>query len=270
MGPALRARSVCVVSGKGGTGKSVVSASLARSLAQRGRTLLVDADLGVGNAHILQGLSPGASLADLFTGRSPASLIAPVHDQLDLLAGGSGVARLASASRSDLARIGDALAELERGYAYLVADCGAGISEATLSLARAADLLVVVTTPDLTAMTDAYALLKVLGMPPNGPAPLLLVNRAPDEATAAGAAERVRGVAERFLGRAPDWIGWLPADPAVTASVNARCPLVEHAPEAPAARAFPELAAAIRERLNALHPRGLGRALAADPRAVRA
>lgn len=269
-GPFVRARSLCVVSGKGGTGKSVITASLAHFFSHAARTLLVDADLGVGNAHILQGHSPTASLADLFAGRAAASLVEPITASLNLLAGGSGVARLAAASPSDLARIGDALAELERDYGYLLADCGAGISEATLAIARAADRVVVVTTPDLTAMTDAYAFLKVLGMPPTGPAPLLLVNRAPSEAVAADAAERVRKVAQRFLGRAPDWIGWLPSDPQVVASVNARAPFVLFAPDCPASHAFADLALALKDGLDAVHPRGLGRHLAADPRAVRA
>ena len=270
LGPIPRARSLCVVSGKGGTGKSVITASLARVFAHSKRTLLVDADLGVGNAHILQGHTPKSSLADLFSGRSPESLVEPVGPQLDLLAGGSGVARLASASHSDLARIGDALATLERAYGYLLADCGAGISEATLAIARSADRVIVVTTPDLTAMTDAYAFLKLLGIPRSGPAPMLLVNRAASAEVAADTAERVQKVAYRFLGRAPEWIGWIPNDADVMASVNARKPFIEFAPQAPATTALLEIAVVIREALEAVHPGGLGRHLAADPRAVRA
>jgi len=231
---------------------------------------LVDADLGVGNAHILQGVTPRATIADLFGGRAPAKLLEPCAPGLDLFAGGSGVARLASISYSDLARLGDALDLLERRYAYLVADCGAGISEATLAFARAADRVVVVTTPDLTAVTDAYAFLKVLGLPPSGPVPALVVNRAPDERTARDTAERVAAVARRFLGRAPDVLGWLPDDPDVTLSVNQRTPLVERLPMGPAARALLGLGEQLRGQLDGLHPRGLGRHLANLKAAVRA
>lgn len=270
LGPFTRARSVCIASGKGGTGKSVLAASLARFLGRHAQTLLVDADLGVGNAHILQGHSPRASLADVFAGRPARELVERVAAGLDLLAGGSGVARLAAASRSDLTRIGDTLATLERDYGYLIADCGAGISEATLAIARAADRVVVVTTPDLTAMTDAYAFLKVLGIPATGPAPLLVVNRAPCEAVATDSAQRVCDVARRFLGRAPEFIGWLPSDADVVASVNARQPFVVHAPQGPAARAFGPLALTIKDALDTVHPRGLGRHLAAARTAARA
>jgi flagellar biosynthesis protein FlhG len=266
----IRARSVAIVSGKGGTGKSVVSASIARLLARAARTLLIDADLGVGNAHILQGVTPAGTLADLFCGRPARELVERCGGGLDLIAGGSGVARLARVSQSDIARLGDAICGLECSYDYLLADCGAGISEATLAFARAADRVVVVTTSDLTAMTDAYAFLKVIGIPSTGPAPALVVNRAPTEAAALQTAERVQSVARRFLGRAPTWLGWLPADPLVTDSVNAREPLIERTPTSPAGRALLSLFEDLKESLDSAHPAGLGLQLAARRAAVRA
>ncbi|MDF1799297.1 MAG: AAA family ATPase [Planctomycetota bacterium] len=270
---AVRARSVCVVSGKGGTGKSVVSGSLARLFARVGPTLLVDGDLGVGNAHILQGVTPRGSLGDQLAGtRRMAELVEPCGHGLDLVAGGSGLAGLANLGAVELARLGDGLAELERDYRYLVLDCGAGISASTLAFARAADLVLVVTTTDLTALTDAYALLKVLGLPPRGPAAQLLVNRAPSEAGARAVHERIDSVARRFLGRGPALLGWCPEDPAVVESVNHRVPLVERSPGAPAAQALAQLAVDLREVLDPCHPRGAGRTLAAgtDPRAAKA
>lgn len=266
----IRARSVAVVSGKGGTGKSVVSASIARALARTARSLLLDADLGVGNAHILQGVTPRFTLADVFTGCQPRELVERCGGGLDLVAGGSGVARLARVSGSDLARLGDAIADLERHYDYLIADCGAGISEATLAFARSADRVIVVTTPDLTAMTDAYAMLKVIGVPKSGVAPGLIVNRAADAKAAQATAERVQSVAAKFLGRAPEWLGWIPADPRVTESVNARMPMIEYAPDSLVAEALLDLARELKERMDSIHPKGLGLCLAAAPVAVRA
>ena len=261
---AVRARSVCVVSGKGGTGKSVVSGSLARLFARQGRTVLVDGDLGVGNAHILQGVTPRGSLGDQLAGtRQIAELVEPCGGGLDLVAGGSGLAGLANLGPVELARLGDGLSELERDYGYLILDCGAGISASTLAFARAADLVLVVTTTDLTALTDAYALLKVLGLPRQGPAAQLLVNRAPNEVVARAVHERIDGVARRFLGRGPALLGWCPEDPQVVESVNNREPLVERSPTSPAARALAQVAVDLREVLDTCHPRGVGRALAA-------
>ena len=259
----VRARSLCVASGKGGTGKSVVAGSLGRLLARQRRTVLVDGDLGVGNAHILQGLQPTACLSQHLAGqRHLAAMAEPCGGGLDLVASGSGQAALADLGRRDLARLGEGLAELERAYGYLLMDCGAGISPATLGFARAADQLLLVVTPDLTSLTDAYALLKVLGIPRTGPAPLVLVNRAADDDQAQDAFQRLDQVARRFLGRGPRLIGWLPEDPEVVTSVNHRAPLVEHSPTSPAALALAHLAVELREALDACHPRGLGLRLA--------
>ena len=261
---AVRARSLCVVSGKGGTGKSVTSASLARLFSRHARTLLFDADLGVGNAHILQGSAPKHTLGDVLGGnQSLDSIVHRCEENLDLIAGGSGVARLAALSVPDLAALGDNLANLERDYSYVIADCGAGISETTLGFARASDSLLIVTTPDLTAMTDAYAFLKVLGKRRGDAPPMLLINRAQDEAEAAAAAARIANVSERFLGFAPEWIGWVPEDRSVFDSVNQRRPLVLHAPDCVAANAFFGIFANVQQRVDSQHPRGLGLRLAA-------
>ena len=261
---AVRARSLCVVSGKGGTGKSVTSASLARLFGECGPTLLFDADLGVGNAHILQGSAPKHTLGDVLGGtHSLESIVQNCDENLDLIAGGSGVARLAALSTPDLASLGDSLANLERDYSYVIADCGAGISETTLGFARASDSLLIVTTPDLTAMTDAYAFLKVLGEQGGDGQPMLLINRAMDEAEASAAAARIANVSRRFLGFAPEWIGWVPEDRSVFESVNQRQPVILHAPESAAATALRGIGKVVQERVDAQHPRGLGRRLAA-------
>ncbi|MEC8494099.1 MAG: P-loop NTPase, partial [Planctomycetota bacterium] len=90
------AGSICVVSGKGGTGKSSVSASLAALLARRGRTLLLDADLGCANAHILQDVHPEHTFADVIAGRvEMESIVTPSANGVELHAGGSGFASLA-------------------------------------------------------------------------------------------------------------------------------------------------------------------------------
>ncbi len=266
---AIRARSLCVVSGKGGTGKSVVSASMARMFSRKARTLIIDADLGVGNAHILQGAAPKKTLADVMNGSTRLrDVLEPCCEGLEMIAGGSGVARLAALSPQDLARLGDELANLERDYSYLVADCGAGISETTLSFARASDSLLIVTTPDLTAMTDAYAFLKVLGDRRGATRPMLLINRAQDQAEASAAAARICDVSRRFLRFEPEWIGWVPEDRAVFDSVNHRSPLIEYAPTSPAAAALRRIGTIVQDRVDTKHPCGLGRKLAAGASAA--
>jgi flagellar biosynthesis protein FlhG len=261
----VRAASICVASGKGGTGKSIVSAALATLFGVRGRTLVVDADLGVGNAHILQDVSPPLSFVDVVSGGvSAREALVVCSGQVDLLAAGSGVPRMAELTVSELHLVAAGLEDLERDYRYLVVDSAAGVSLQTVGFARACDVTLVVTTPDLTAMTDAYAFMKVLAGRDPGCRLLLLVNRAADEETALDVTERLGRVCRRFIGRSPRLIGWLPEDPEVTRSVNERGPVVILAPEAPASMALRRVAVEVLEELHREHSGGFGRRFLRD------
>ena len=260
----VRAASLCVASGKGGTGKSVLSASISAYCAERGRTLLIDADLGMGNAHILQGVQPEASLVDFIErGHTIGDIRTPCREGLDLLAGGSGIPHMAGLQRDDRARLSEQLAELETAYQFLVVDSAAGISSQTMAFAAAADRLLLVVTPDVTSMTDAYGFLKVHNQVRPAGEVLFVVNRAVDEDQAYRAADRFREVSEKFLGVQPRWIGFLPEDPAVGSSVNNRRPLLIEDPASRAGSALSGIAAQIFSELECLGPRGLGRSLAA-------
>ncbi len=264
--PAIeRAVSLCIASGKGGTGKSVVTAALASLLSARGRTLVVDADLGVGNAHILHDVSPPATLVDVVEGRSGVrDVLISCGEDLDLVAAGSGVPRMADLSSYELHLIASGLEELERDYRFVLVDSAAGVSRQTLAFARACDLALIVTTPDLTAMTDAYAFLKLLVAGRTGARPLLLVNRAHDDEEADEVAHRILRVGERFLGVMPRRIGWLPEDAAVSASVNRRGAVVDLEPCAEVSRSLRQVAVAVLEELGRIEPQGLGRMLQSE------
>jgi len=257
-----RVVSLCVASGKGGTGKSIVSASLGALFAPRGRTLLVDADFGVGNAHILQDVSPRATCVDVIEGReSVRAALVPCGKELDLLAAGSGVPRMSEMSSYELHLLASGLCEVEDEYRYLLIDSAAGVSHQTLAFARASDATLIVTTPDLTAMTDAYAFLKLLFAGRAGTRALLLVNRAAGAEEAEEVTRRIARVGERFLGMAPRCIGWLPHDPAVSACVNRRGSVVTLEPGAEVSRSLRLIAAAIAEELGKVQPKGFGNEL---------
>ena len=252
-----RAVSLCVASGKGGTGKSIVSASLAALFAPRGRTLLVDADFGVGNAHILQDVSPRATCVDVVEGReSVRAALVPCGKDVDLLAAGSGVPRMSEMSSYELHLLASGLRDVEDEYRYLLIDSAAGVSHQTLAFARASDATLIVTTPDLTAMTDAYAFLKLLFAGRAGTRALLLVNRAASAEEADEVTRRIARVGERFLGMAPRCIGWLPHDAAVSACVNRRGSVVSLEPGAEVSRSLRRIAAAIAEELGQVEPKG--------------
>jgi len=254
-----RGASLCVASGKGGTGKSIVSASLGALFAARAPTLLVDADFGVGNAHILQDVTPQATCVDVVEGReSVRGALAPCSQGLELLAAGSGVPRMADLSSYEQHLVASGLREVEPDYAYLIVDSAAGVSHQTMAFARASDVTLIVTTPDLTAMTDAYAFLKLLFAGRAGTRALLLVNRAADAEEAEEVTRRIARVGERFLGSAPRLIGWLPHDPLVSACVNRRGPVVTLEPGAEVSRALRGIAGGILEELERLPGKGFG------------
>jgi len=258
----VRAGSICIASGKGGTGKSVVSASLSALLAERGRTLLVDADFGVGNAHILQNVAPAQSFIDLVEGEAQARDIRHrCGPKLDLLAGGSGVSHMANLGGYELHLIACGIEALELEYGYVLVDSAAGISNQTVSFAAASDVVVIVTTPDITALTDAYAFLKVLFQRRRDITPLFLVNRAFNSSEAAHVAQRMVSVSHKYLGREPRCIGYLPEDRAVVRGVNARRPTVLSEPDSAFARALRRVADEIALELAGVRHRGLGRSL---------
>ena len=259
---AVRAASLCIASGKGGTGKSVVTASLATLLARAGRTLIVDADMGVGNAHILQNLSPEHSFVDVVEGRlSVREVLVHARPQLDLLAAGSGVSRMAGLSNYEMHLIACGLESLETEFQHVLIDSAAGISMQTVAFAAASDVVLLVTTPDVTALTDAYAFLKVFTQRRADCVPLFLVNRAGSEEEALAVAERFRAVARKFLSREPRSVGWIPEDRAVVRSVSAREPVVAADPDSPAAQALLRIGVVLQQELAAGHARGLGRQL---------
>ncbi len=252
-----------MVSGKGGTGKSLVSASLAALLARRGRTLLLDADLGVANAHLLQDVTPEHHLVDVIEGKvSMEDAVARCSEQLDLLAGGSGFGRVAHLSHLELEMLSRGLERIERRYEYCLVDSAAGLSDQTVGLAAAADLVVMVTTPDITSLTDAYAFLKVLVQRSPARQPFIVVNRVQEAADAASATKRMSHVAEKFLGQQPQFAAHLPEDRAAYRCTQRRKPVVVAEPQSPLAGGLRSLAADVLAELDGLEPQGLGRTLA--------
>jgi flagellar biosynthesis protein FlhG len=265
---AARAASLCVVSGKGGTGKSVVTASLSTLLAARGATLIVDADLGVGNAHILQGVSPDHSFVDVADGRlSVSEIVQSCRPGLDLLSAGSGVSRMAALSAYEMHLIAGGIERLEPRYEYLVVDSAAGVSTQTAAFAATCDYVLLVTTPDLTAMTDAYAFLKVLYGRNQRADVRLVVNRVDNEEEGRRAADRICSVSERFLGRRPAEISTLPEDPAVRRAGNQRSAVVLAEPAAAISRELESLCCALVQELAERRERageGMGQRLVSE------
>jgi len=230
-----RGRMMAVASGKGGVGKTNVVANLAVVAAQRGaRVLVVDGDLGLANVDVLLGLTPTRSVADVLSGDCAL--------EEALVAGPRGIRVLPAASGpSELAavcghRMGTFVASLwhaaERHDLVLV-DAGAGIGASVLGLAAACARGLLVTTPEPTALADAYATLKVLGRHAPALRPALLVNAARSELDARRTHDRLDRLSRRFLGAPVAWGGHLPDDPRLRDAVARQRAVVEAYPRSP-------------------------------------
>lgn len=236
---------VCIASGKGGTGKSVLATNLALIRAKAGqRVLLVDCDAGLANAHLLLGLAPRHDLGDIQEGRVDArEALVEGPCGLKLLSGGVGRANLANPTRRELDRLFKALRPLENEFDLVLLDHGAGMGYSTVAHLAATSTMILVTNPEVTALSDAYALYKRARSVNPDIRTGLVVNRAPSELDAAAAWERFRNVSHRFLGGAPEFIGWVPADEKVLRSIQERRPVCVSAPDSAAARAIGKIAA---------------------------
>jgi len=229
--------SLAVASGKGGTGKTVMTANLSTMLCMDGnKSAIFDADLGVANTHLLLGVEPTRNVAQVIAGRTTlreASMASPFGPRI--VPGGSGISDLASLSAQELLRLAGDFRPLEEGMDYLLLDCAAGISVQTILFLQAADDVLVVTNPDFTAMTDAYALIKVLYQRDPHKRVSVVVNRVREQRQAEEVARRLQGVCHRFLDKELLFLGGIEEDPVVPRSISRRRPFVVDAPRSRAA-----------------------------------
>ena len=263
-----RARTIAITSGKGGVGKTNLAVNLAARFAQAGKkTVLLDADMGLANADVLCGIESPLNLAHVVARqRSIDEVLSAAPGGFKLAAGASGLARMADLPADEHARLIGSLSSLERMNDVILIDTGAGISQNVLSFTAAADHVLVVTTPEPTSVTDAYATIKVILRERGGNStrPIsLLVNQAKDEAEARRIFERVSRVTRQFLGAGLENAGHIPLDPAVSKAVRQRTPFVVGQPASAAARAVTKLAI----RLEAGVGAGLPAHIPGGPRA---
>jgi len=257
-------RLIAVASGKGGTGKTMVSANLATALAQHRRVALLDADFGTANAALAFGLGHVPHIGDLLDGEASLDdVMVPVRQSLFLIPGGSGSAELANLNEWQFGRLVTVMEELDRRVDIIVVDVGAGIGRQVTNLLAIADETLLVTNPEPAALLDAYALLKVLVEGERRPDLHVVINRARSDAEARDAYQRVRQAAGHFLNLDPELVAIVPDDDAVVRCARARRPLIEAAPSSRAARALRGLAA----RLSGA-PAEAGGEVAAGPAAA--
>lgn len=228
--PGTRSTAVFAIgSGKGGVGKSALSAMLAASFARLGRrVLLFDAAHNQGNQHVMLGVRPAASIDALVAGDlAPEALIVPLAERLWLLPAESGAESLYGMTPVDRARLHRRLTVLYDGFDVVVVDGGPGLESVVRATIRASRL-VVVTVPEPASLSDAYALIKIAHLQmPSLPVDVVVnrVDRAEELNAAFG---RLALAAERFLDRELRLLGAVFEDAEIARRVRAPGTLLEH------------------------------------------
>ncbi len=222
------ARVLAVASGKGGTGKSFLATNVAVALHKMGRrVVVVDCDFGLGNAHLLLGVNPRHALHQVLSGEATlAQALTETPFGPRLLAGGSGISGLAEFDSRQFLMLARCLGSLARESDVVILDCAAGISTQSMLTMLGAEHVLLVTNPEIAALTDAYALVKCLARHERSPEIHLVVNRVAEAGQGRPTFERLADVTRRFVGRSLHYLGEITDNPAVSHRRLGQPPLI--------------------------------------------
>lgn len=222
------ARVITVTSGKGGVGKTNITINLAIKIAQLGlKVVIIDADLGLSNVDIVLGMIPKYNLSDVINSKKSINeILEEGPSGVKFISGGSGLQDLIKINKEQLAHLLIELKKLDEEADIIFIDTGAGISDQVLSFIYAAKEVIVVTTPEPTAITDAYALIKVIVQKDRSKKINLILNRADNPAEANNALDKIYQVCLKFLGISINKLGHVCNDANISKAVKMQQPFV--------------------------------------------
>ncbi len=242
-----RAKVITVTSGKGGVGKSNISVNLAIQMRKMGKSVVVfDADFGLANVEVIFGVVPKYNLFDIiYNNKTINEVLTNGPLGIEFLSGGSGVKELLKLDKVQIEFLINKLAELDRYADVIIIDTGAGISDAVLSFLSASHEVLLVTTPEPTSVTDAYAVLKAIRN--NNIEEIqghihVLVNRVRSEKEGREIFDKLDKVSKKFLDVELRTIGFLPEDRFLPRAVIEQKPISILYPKANIVKSFEEIA----------------------------
>ncbi|MBM7603304.1 flagellar biosynthesis protein FlhG [Metabacillus crassostreae] len=236
----LRAKSIAVMSGKGGVGKSNFSLNFSLALQKENkRVLLFDLDIGMGNIDILIGESSNHSIVDFFRGNlSLVDIISHGPNGLDYISGGTGLGDIFKMNEERFHLFLNELDYLFKAYDFIIFDMGAGISEDSLRFILSVDEIIVITTPEPTSMTDAYSAIKNICVNHQTMPFSIVVNRAFNNKVGDQTFQRLFQTMKQFLNREITLLGVIPDDSSIMKAVIDQQPVLLYQPSCKASKAL--------------------------------
>lgn len=247
-----------ITSGKGGVGKTQVTANLALSLQRQGKKVLIfDGDMGLANIDIIYNIQPQYNLSHLINGsRSIQEVLCDGPEGVKVLPAASGVAELTSLGQQQKMNLMDQIDQLEGMFDFFLIDTAAGISDNVMYLNTAAQHILVVVTPEPTSITDAYALIKVLSSRHNEKSFQIITNQTRSEAEAENIFNSLVTASDQFLDAVQLWhLHNLPYSEKVRQSITKRQPMITYDEQGDLTQAYAELATKV-ERLDQQNIKG--------------
>lgn len=212
VGKGAKTKYISISGGKGGVGKTLIAINLGEILSENGkRVLIFDGDLGLSNIHLMYGISPTKDLVDLIKGYATIEeLPVKVNKNLYFISGGSGFQQLADIPKTQLSSIIMKLHEFaEENFNYVIIDTPPGIHKTTIMLASSVDIPLIITTPEPTAIMDAYALIKVINKEEGIEDFYVIVNKADNSAEAKAVVESLELLAIKYTTARINYIGYI-------------------------------------------------------------
>jgi len=252
-------RVLSITSGKGGVGKTTLSVNLAIAIARANkRVLLFDGDLGLANVNVLLGIIPDHNLYEVLKGKKRIQeVIIQTSFGIDIIAGANGISQLANLPDSQREKFLEDLDSIT-GYDVVIIDTGAGVGSNVIGLVMPADEILVVTTPEPTAITDAYGMIKSIVANRQDKNIKLVVNRVSSAIEAKRVADRLISISAQFLRTRIESIGFIFDENLVQKSIRSQRPHVVLYPSSKSSACVNHVAARLLNTNVQPEARGLG------------